>query len=56
MTKFQKGDWVKRKGYSHDGYTVIGYNCAGSVIVLPIGKENHFKNYDIFIEQQLMLK
>jgi hypothetical protein len=53
MKKFKTGDRVKRLGYNHEGYTVIGYNGAGSVIVLPVGKKEHWSNYDIFIEQEL---
>jgi hypothetical protein len=54
MQKFKAGDRVKRLGYNHDGYYVIGYNAAGTVIVVPVDKEDHWSNYDLFIEQQLM--
>lgn len=53
---FKKGDRVKRRGYNHDGYTVIGYNGAGAVLVLSYGEEDRFDNRDVFPENWLTFK
>lgn len=50
--KFQKGEFVKRKGHSTKPLQVVGYNGLGMVILDTNGVETPF-NRKVFLEEEL---